>query len=98
MRYKMIRWRLGPAILLAGILGLLCQSVSGRAASVPSKAIIAHAGMTPLAPIHALCDHGRRQGIAALCIGGGEAVAMMIEEVNRKKHWEMKHVTEADAR
>jgi acetyl-CoA C-acetyltransferase len=30
--------------------------------------------------IHALCDTGKRQGIAALCIGGGEAVAMLVEQ------------------
>jgi len=29
--------------------------------------------------IHSMNDLGKRQGIAALCIGGGEAVAMMIE-------------------
>jgi acetyl-CoA C-acetyltransferase len=31
--------------------------------------------------IHALEDHGLATGIASLCIGGGEAVAMMIERV-----------------
>jgi acetyl-CoA C-acetyltransferase len=29
--------------------------------------------------IHAMNDLGKRRGIAALCIGGGEAVAMMVE-------------------
>jgi len=32
--------------------------------------------------IHSLCDTGKRQGIAALCIGGGEAVAMMVEQAS----------------
>jgi acetyl-CoA C-acetyltransferase len=32
--------------------------------------------------IHALCDTGKRQGIASLCIGGGEAVAMLVEQGN----------------
>jgi acetyl-CoA C-acetyltransferase len=29
--------------------------------------------------IHALTDLDKRRGIAALCIGGGEAVAMAVE-------------------
>jgi len=29
--------------------------------------------------IYALKDHGLKRGIAALCLGGGEAVAMAIE-------------------
>ena len=29
--------------------------------------------------IHALCDLSKKRGIATLCIGGGEAVAMMVE-------------------
>jgi len=32
--------------------------------------------------IHALTDLRKRHGIAALCIGGGEAVAMMVERVD----------------
>ena len=32
--------------------------------------------------IHALCDLGKRRGIATLCIGGGEAVAMMVERAD----------------
>src|SRR5262245_41529562 len=32
--------------------------------------------------IHALCDLGKRRGIAALCIGGGEAVAVMVERAD----------------
>jgi acetyl-CoA C-acetyltransferase len=32
--------------------------------------------------IHAMLDLGKRRGIAALCIGGGEAVAMMVEQLN----------------
>jgi acetyl-CoA acetyltransferase len=27
-------------------------------------------------------DLGKRQGIAALCVGGGEAVAMMVERAD----------------
>jgi acetyl-CoA C-acetyltransferase len=34
--------------------------------------------------IHALCDLGKRQGIATLCIGGGEAVAMMVERADQR--------------
>jgi acetyl-CoA C-acetyltransferase len=29
--------------------------------------------------LHALQDRGQRRGLAALCLGGGEAVAMAIE-------------------
>src|SRR5207302_9851034 len=29
--------------------------------------------------VHALRDRGRRRGIAALCLGGGEAVAVAVE-------------------
>jgi acetyl-CoA C-acetyltransferase len=32
--------------------------------------------------VHALIDLGKRRGIAALCIGGGEAVALMVERVD----------------
>ena len=31
--------------------------------------------------IHALKDRGKRRGIATLCIGGGEAVALAVELV-----------------
>jgi acetyl-CoA C-acetyltransferase len=31
--------------------------------------------------LHALKDRGRKKGIAALCIGGGEAVALAVELV-----------------
>jgi acetyl-CoA C-acetyltransferase len=31
--------------------------------------------------LHALKDHGKKKGIAALCIGGGEAVALAVELV-----------------
>ncbi len=31
--------------------------------------------------IHTLIDYGKKRGIAALCIGGGEAVALMVERV-----------------
>jgi len=34
--------------------------------------------------IHALCDLGKRRGIATLCIGGGEAVAMMVERADQR--------------
>jgi acetyl-CoA C-acetyltransferase len=30
---------------------------------------------------HALIDRGKERGVAALCIGGGEAVAMMVERI-----------------
>jgi acetyl-CoA C-acetyltransferase len=30
---------------------------------------------------HALIDRDKERGVAAVCIGGGEAVAMMIERV-----------------
>ena len=32
--------------------------------------------------VHALIDLGKRRGVAALCIGGGEAVALMVERVD----------------
>ncbi|HEX9663953.1 MAG TPA: acetyl-CoA C-acetyltransferase, partial [Candidatus Binatia bacterium] len=31
--------------------------------------------------IHTLEDHGLTTGVTSLCIGGGEAVAMMVERV-----------------
>jgi acetyl-CoA C-acetyltransferase len=31
--------------------------------------------------VHALRDRGKKKGIAALCIGGGEAVALAVEIV-----------------
>jgi acetyl-CoA C-acetyltransferase len=31
--------------------------------------------------IHALRDRGQKRGIATLCIGGGEAVALAVEVV-----------------
>ncbi len=31
--------------------------------------------------IHTLIDYGKKRGIAALCIGGGEAVALMVERM-----------------
>ena len=34
--------------------------------------------------IHSMNDLGKRQGIAALCIGGGEAVAMMVERADQQ--------------
>jgi acetyl-CoA C-acetyltransferase len=32
--------------------------------------------------LHALEDDGKRRGIAALCLGGGNAVAMAIERID----------------
>jgi acetyl-CoA C-acetyltransferase len=29
--------------------------------------------------LHAMADLGKRRGLATLCIGGGEAVAMVVE-------------------
>jgi acetyl-CoA C-acetyltransferase len=31
--------------------------------------------------LHALADRGKKNGIATLCIGGGEAVALAVELV-----------------
>jgi acetyl-CoA C-acetyltransferase len=31
--------------------------------------------------LHALADHGKKRGLATLCIGGGEALAMVVERV-----------------
>ncbi|MCH7914483.1 MAG: hypothetical protein IH856_15855 [Deltaproteobacteria bacterium] len=31
--------------------------------------------------IHSLIDLNKKRGVASLCIGGGEAVAMMVEQV-----------------
>ncbi len=31
--------------------------------------------------LYAMRDHGMKRGIAALCLGGGEAVAMAVERV-----------------
>ena len=33
--------------------------------------------------LYALKQDGKRRGVASLCIGGGEAVALMIEMVGR---------------
>jgi acetyl-CoA C-acetyltransferase len=29
--------------------------------------------------VHALARHGKRRGLATLCIGGGEALALVVE-------------------
>jgi len=31
--------------------------------------------------VHTLTDLNKKRGIAALCIGGGEAVAMLVERI-----------------
>jgi acetyl-CoA C-acetyltransferase len=31
--------------------------------------------------VHALAKHGKRYGLASLCLGGGNAVAMVVERV-----------------
>jgi acetyl-CoA C-acetyltransferase len=31
--------------------------------------------------VHALHRHGKRYGLASLCLGGGNAVAMIVERV-----------------
>jgi len=64
-------------------LGLSPEKVNIRGGAIALGHPIGASGARILTTlIHALCDLGRRQGIAALCIGGGEAVAMMVEQPN----------------
>jgi acetyl-CoA C-acetyltransferase len=61
-------------------LGLNPETVNVRGGAIALGHPIGASGARILTTlIHALHDVGKRRGIAALCIGGGEAVAMMVE-------------------
>jgi acetyl-CoA C-acetyltransferase len=61
-------------------LGLNPERVNVRGGAIALGHPIGASGARILTTlIHSMNDLGKRQGIAALCIGGGEAVAMMVE-------------------
>jgi acetyl-CoA C-acetyltransferase len=61
-------------------LGLNPERVNVRGGAIALGHPIGASGARILTTlIHTMNDLGKRQGIAALCIGGGEAVAMMVE-------------------
>ena len=61
-------------------LGLNPERVNVRGGAIALGHPIGASGARILTTlIHTMNDLGKRQGIAALCIGGGEAVAMMLE-------------------
>lgn len=63
-------------------LGLKGERVNVRGGAVALGHPIGASGARILATlIHSLVDLDRRRGIASLCIGGGEAVALMVERV-----------------
>ncbi len=63
-------------------LGLDPEKVNVRGGAVALGHPIGCSGARILTTlIHALADRGEKRGIAALCIGGGEAVAMLVERV-----------------
>ena len=63
-------------------LGLDPEKVNVRGGAVALGHPIGASGARILTTlIHAMEDLGKKRGIAALCIGGGEAVAMMVERV-----------------
>jgi acetyl-CoA C-acetyltransferase len=64
-------------------LGLNPERVNVRGGAIALGHPIGASGARILTTlIHAMNDLGGRQGIAALCIGGGEAVAMMVERAD----------------
>lgn len=63
-------------------LGLDLEKVNVRGGSVALGHPLGASGARILTTlIHALIDLDKKRGIAALCIGGGEAVALMVERV-----------------
>jgi acetyl-CoA C-acetyltransferase len=61
-------------------LGLNPERVNVRGGAIALGHPIGASGARILTTlIHTMNDLGKRQGIATLCIGGGEAVAMMVE-------------------
>jgi acetyl-CoA C-acetyltransferase len=63
--------------------GLNPESVNVRGGAIALGHPIGASGARILTTlIHAMNDLGKKQGIAALCIGGGEAVAMMVERAD----------------
>ena len=64
-------------------LGLNPERVNVRGGAIALGHPIGASGARILTSlIHAMNDLGKRRGIAALCIGGGEAVAMMVERAD----------------
>ena len=63
-------------------LGLDPQKVNVRGGATALGHPIGASGARILTTlVHTLTDLGKRRGIAALCIGGGEAVAMLVERI-----------------
>ncbi len=72
------------AVAMAAIreLGLDAAKVNIRGGAVALGHPIGASGARILATlVHALRREGKRRGIAAICIGGGEATAMLVEAV-----------------
>jgi acetyl-CoA C-acetyltransferase len=70
------------SIALNRELGLDPQRVNVRGGAIALGHPIGASGARILTTlIHALIDLDKKRGIAALCIGGGEAVAMMVERI-----------------
>jgi acetyl-CoA C-acetyltransferase len=62
------------------LLGLTPENVNVRGGAVALGHPIGASGTRVLVTLlHALADHGKKRGLASLCIGGGEAVAMVVE-------------------
>jgi acetyl-CoA C-acetyltransferase len=70
------------SIAVNRILKLDPEKVNARGGAVALGHPIGASGARILTTlVHALIDLDKERGIAALCIGGGEAVALMVERV-----------------
>jgi acetyl-CoA C-acetyltransferase len=64
----------------ARLTGLDLATVNVRGGAVALGHPIGASGARVLVTLlHAMADLGKRRGLATLCIGGGEAVAMVVE-------------------
>ncbi|HVI94325.1 MAG TPA: acetyl-CoA C-acetyltransferase, partial [Anaeromyxobacter sp.] len=62
------------------LLGLDDKKVNVRGGAVVLGHPLGASGARILVTLlHAMKDHGARRGVASLCIGGGEAVALLVE-------------------
>ena len=70
------------SIAVNRMLGLDPERVNVRGGAIALGHPIGASGARILTTlIHALIDLDKERGIAALCIGGGEAVALMVERI-----------------
>jgi len=78
-------WEINEAFAVVSVANNRLLGLDGKTVNVRGGAVVlghpigASGARILVTLLHAMADEGRRRGVASLCIGGGEAVAVVVE-------------------